>query len=138
MQAGRTYFSSSCELSDVCLGSTVLQCSASRKVRVSIKCIGTSMFLFLSHTSTLLARGLLHGQTKEAGEKTSSEGPALLPQSLLLLCPFIIEPTFLLQELEESSVPHTGSPCEERASLIALSVKEHQDKARTGQHSGLA
>lgn len=81
MQAGRMYFSSSCELTDVCLGSIVPQCSASRKERASIKHIGTSMFLFLSHTSILLAWGLLHGQTKEVGEKTSSEGTALLPQA---------------------------------------------------------
>lgn len=82
MQAGRTYFSSSCELSDVCLGSTVLRCSARRKVRIYMKCIKcTSIFLFLSHTSIPLARGLLHGQTKEAGKKTSSEGTALLPHS---------------------------------------------------------
>lgn len=75
------YFSSSCELTDVCLGSIVPQCSASRKERASVKRTGTSMFLFLSHTSILLARGLLHGQTKEVGEKTSSEGTALLPQA---------------------------------------------------------
>jgi len=81
MQAGRMYFSSSCELTDVCLGSIVPQCSASRKERASIKRIGTSMFLFLSHTSIPLAWGLLHGQTKEVGEKTSSEGTALLPQA---------------------------------------------------------
>lgn len=75
---------------------------------------------------------------RKLGRRPALRAQLCFPKLLLLHCPFIIQSTFLLQELEDSSVPRSGSLCKERASSIALSVKEQQDQARTGQHSGLA